>query len=89
MATSSGKNVPGAAQADLGAEGRVGRDVAARDAAVADVADDQDLQSLEHLGPALETGRGEALTQDLADGERVEQTLGRVLVLTVAAVDDA
>ena len=33
------------AQADLGAQGRVGRDVAARDPAVTDVADDEDPQS--------------------------------------------
>src|SRR5262249_44645668 len=51
-------------------------DVAAGDAAVGDVADQADRQAVD---PAL----------DLADGEDVEQALGRVLVGAVAGVDDA
>ena len=49
-----GQQRPRRAEAHLGPERRVGRDVAARDATVADVADDQDAQTVEQLGAGLE-----------------------------------
>ncbi len=61
--------------AHAGAHGVEEMDVGARDAAVQDVAADRDHQALE---PALAP----------ADGERVQQRLGRVLVAAVAGVDD-
>ena len=84
-----GQQRPRRAEANLGPERGVGRDVTARDATVADVADDQDAQTVEQLGAGLEAGRAVALAQDLSNGEGVQQALGRVLVLAVAAVDHA
>ena len=46
-------------------------------------------QTHEELGPGLKAGRAASLAEDLADREGVQQALGRVLVLTVAGVDDA
>ena len=72
---------------DLGSERRHGEHVGSGDAAVADVADDADPQAAQVLrgGP---TGR-RALEQRFADRVAVEERLGRVLMLAVAAVDDA
>ena len=64
-----------AAHAHLGAQLGQSPDVAARHAAVQDVAADGDLEALD---PA----------EAVAQGEDVEQALGRVLVLAVARVDD-
>ena len=50
-------------------------DVRARDAAVHDVAADRHQQTLQAAAPS-------------PDGERVQQRLGRMLVLAVAGVDD-
>ena len=61
-------------QADARAEGAQGVDVRARHAAVQDVADDGDRQAVE-------------AADVVADGEQVEQRLGRVLVRAVAGVD--
>ena len=73
---SAGIRVGGPTSADAGAHRGQQVDVGARHAAVQHVAADGDGQALQ---PALAA----------ADGQRVEQRLGRVLVRAVAGVDDA
>ncbi len=64
-------------QRDVHAQHLEAHDVAARDATVEDVADDEDLEALE------------VAAEVLAHAEQVEQALRGVLVLAVAGVDDA
>ena len=64
-------------QRDVHAEHPEAHDVAAGDAAVQDVADDEDLEAVE------------LAAQVLAHAEEVEQALRGMLVLAVAGVDDA
>ena len=66
-------------QRDVRAQGGERLHIAARDAAVLDVADDRDAQPVEAVA-AVEVG---------ANGVAVEQGLRRVLVPAVAGVDDA
>ena len=74
-------------QGDVGSQGGVGQHLGAGHPAVADVADDQDAQTLE-AGDAELLGCGAlALGQDLAHREAVEQRLRGVLVPAVAGVD--
>jgi hypothetical protein len=63
-------------EGDVGAELGQAPDVAAGDAAVGDVADDEDVEAGDVAEP-------------LADGVEIEQALRRVLVRAVAGVDDA
>ena len=77
------------ADANLSAERRVRRDVASRDPTVTDVAHDQDAQPLEQFAARFKSRGPTPLAQNLADREGVQETLGRVLVLSVTGVDDA
>ena len=73
--TLRGSSGRGSADPDFRAQLGQAPDVAAGHAAVEDVAADGDLEPLDPLEP-------------VAQGEHVEQALGRVLVLAVAGVDD-
>ena len=64
-------------QGDVHAQHLEAHDVAARHAAVQDVADDEDLEAVQ------------VAAQVLAHAEQVQQALRGVLVLAVAGVDDA
>ena len=56
---------------------------------MANISDEEYLEPAKEFGAGLGTAGPFSFGQDLADRECVEQTLGRVLVLTVTPVDDA
>ena len=56
---------------------------------MANIAHDQDFETFEQGRARLPSSRPQTLGQNLANRESVEETLGGVLVLPIAAVNDS